>query len=859
VKQNCEQDAAVKGREGNEEPRIDYEGPRIESIVGFNYFDEDGKILYGGEVGYLKLLVHWENSISDEDEFFPILALYSENIYTSLVTNYIQKHGHRIELRKVGSERERDLLLAINPKIPEGPLDADGDETIIVSSGPGWTTRRNHSEQVESVGAWEAWQDAESGNIFYYNRDSRVSQWEMPEGWKAAHAHNDNTPDHNNTSMASAGSQGSATRNPSGIRRSRATWDEKVRHSSPTKKRKDGDWQQMVDDDTGETFYHNQRTGMSQWEDPAQVGERLDDNPQRDASDVVSIGPGWTTRRNEAEQVKTVGDWEEYVDPKSGAKFYYNHATNESQWEKPDDFETNNSNVEIGANDDDGIPRVHVGHGWTTRRNLSEEVQKQGVWHEYLDKESGEPFFYNETTGETQWEVPDGYEPLTSPTKSSVHLVDWGERRQRSSPIRTLSKNNILKDVQYSAGNHQHVHLETITSERTPSKSSNAESSNSNDGNGRKIDGDGIEWIEYYDAQSNQTFWHNPTTGESQWYAPSTTKGAKDDNAKANDDTTAGGAVGLAAKEEGGTRDSQQPQTLDMTASGGAWTLRRNASKQIMHVGDWEEYLDPDTQAKFYYNHMTGVSQWDRPKEMGSAAQPKASALSGHDSPAMETAVAQKIVLGTTEGGWTMRRAQSKQVMQLNDEWEEYYDNDQQSPFYYNKRTGACQWERPEAFKNGVSEHGHGSARTDSSSNSEQWNLRRENSVQVLAVGDWQIYRDPATDRTFYYNSKTQKSQWEAPNDAGLTPVPQTPDAFKATTPATTPGPREHHRPHPSHPESRKSKWERHEDAQSGKSYYYNNDTKESRWQRPDEFESSDDDDDNYTIQVSDDLVNLGV
>ena len=142
----------------------------------------------------------------------------------------------------------------------------------------------------------------------------------------------------------------------------------------------------------------------------------------------------------------TVGDWEEYVDPKSGETFYYNHATNKSQWVRPTDFDTNNSNVEVDPDPNDGIPHVHVGHGWTTRRNLSEEVRKQGVWHEYLDKESGEPFFYNDHSGETQWEVPEGYEPLTSPTKSSVHLVDWNERRERSSPIRTLSKNNVLKD-----------------------------------------------------------------------------------------------------------------------------------------------------------------------------------------------------------------------------------------------------------------------------------------------------------------------------------------------------------------------------------------------------------------------------
>jgi hypothetical protein len=175
-----------------------------------------------------------------------------------------------------------------------------------------------------------------------------------------------------------------------------------------------------------------------------------------------------------------------------------------------------------------------------------------------------------------------------------------------------------------------------------------------------------------------------------------------------------------------------------------------------------------------------------------------------------------------------MRRAQSKQVVRLSGGWEEYYDQHQQAPFYYNTTTGESQWDNPEKLLSKKA-RGHGSTRiNDASSTSEQqWDLRREDSVRVLAVGDWHIYRDPATDRTFYYNAKTNKSQWEAPNDAGLTPVPSTPEAFTAATPKTaaTPAQPAHYRPStPSqpYPHTKSSKWARHEDAETGKSYYYN-------------------------------------
>jgi hypothetical protein len=414
-------------------------------------------------------------------------------------------------------------------------------------------------------------------------------------------------------------------------------------------------------------------------------------------------------------------------------------------------------------------------------------------------------------------------------------------------------------------------------SERAGSQTSNAGSS---DSNARHIDGDGIEWIEYYDSQSNQTFWYNSITGENQWYAPTTSKG------DSSESHGGGSNLGTPNVTSGGS-GTPGSSAVDMTAGGGNWTMRRKASKQVMHVGDWEEYLDPDSQAAFFYNHVTGASQWERPKEMGRGGPPKpgSSAPSSFAATAATAAGAGTTTVEIKEGGWTMRRQQSKQVMHLSDDWEEYYDNDQQAPFYYNAHTGVTQWERPEGLKNVAS------ATSSGSNNSDQWNLRREASVQVrtaaaappppaasfalpafappppapsppissshsgssfcthtpspspppppppppsyyvhllissssppfplkqvLAVGDWQIYRDPATDRTFYYNAKSGKSQWDAPNDAGLTPVPQTPENFTASTPVQPP-------PSTQARTSKRSKWERHEDADSGKSYYYN-------------------------------------
>jgi hypothetical protein len=69
-----------------------------------------------------------------------------------------------------------------------------------------------------------------------------------------------------------------------------------------------GEWQELQDDD-GNVYYYNQATAESAWELPAAVA----------VANGKAVG----------------GNWEELVDPVSGAVYYWDSVTNETSWEVP--------------------------------------------------------------------------------------------------------------------------------------------------------------------------------------------------------------------------------------------------------------------------------------------------------------------------------------------------------------------------------------------------------------------------------------------------------------------------------------------------------------------------------------------
>ena len=118
----------------------------------------------------------------------------------------------------------------------------------------------------------------------------------------------------------------------------------------------------------------------------------------------------------------------------------------------------------------------------------------------------------------------------------------------------------------------------------------------------------------------------------------------------------------------------EQEQRQEQEWRGDEWDSLNtvNANRRI---GDWEETKDPESGVLYYYNHTTGANQWEMPAEF----QPHAA---------------------ETKGQPPQQQQQQQQQQWLGDcYWEETTDPESGTNYYYNHKTGACQWEMPLDFE----------------------------------------------------------------------------------------------------------------------------------------------------------------
>ncbi|KAE9345656.1 hypothetical protein PF008_g8640 [Phytophthora fragariae] len=104
--------------------------------------------------------------------------------------------------------------------------------------------------------------------------------------------------------------------------------------------------------------------------------------------------------------------WERYMDSATNKSFYFNPATNETQWTNPEDHSVINSI---------GTPTTsHV----TVTAKVNSASKTAQVWQEFLDETSGQLYYYNTQTGECSWEAPaansDAAEVVASPQSGAT-------------------------------------------------------------------------------------------------------------------------------------------------------------------------------------------------------------------------------------------------------------------------------------------------------------------------------------------------------------------------------------------------------------------------------------------------------
>ncbi|CAM9456155.1 unnamed protein product [Hapterophycus canaliculatus] len=148
---------------------------------------------------------------------------------------------------------------------------------------------RERSVRLEHWGDWIAYEDQNEKSVFWYNHVEDKSQKEAP----------------------------------SGVRRG----NESSLSKMSMRLKRHGEWIEYTLPD-GNVFYYNDQSNEFQWERPDDLSSRPLSPKLADEEDCPTSNPGIDA---------SIGDWTAFKDPSTGLVFWYNHVTDESQWETPGD------------------------------------------------------------------------------------------------------------------------------------------------------------------------------------------------------------------------------------------------------------------------------------------------------------------------------------------------------------------------------------------------------------------------------------------------------------------------------------------------------------------------------------------
>eukprot|EP00752_Nemacystus_decipiens_P001469 g1445.t1 len=151
--------------------------------------------------------------------------------------------------------------------------------------------RRERSVRLEHWGDWIAYEDQNEKSVFWYNHVEDKSQRDAPTGVREA----------SESSLSKAS----------------------------MRLKRQGDWIEYTLPD-GNVFYYNDKNNEFQWERP-------DDLSSHAPSQEWAEEDGCLDGAVDADNSNSVGDWTAFKDPSTGLVFWYNHVTDESQWEPPED------------------------------------------------------------------------------------------------------------------------------------------------------------------------------------------------------------------------------------------------------------------------------------------------------------------------------------------------------------------------------------------------------------------------------------------------------------------------------------------------------------------------------------------
>ena len=266
--------------------------------------------------------------------------------------------------------------------------------------------------------------------------------------------------------------------------------------------------------------------------------------------------------------------WIRELDETSGYYYYYHPLSGEYRWEEPGT---------VHQTESDGWLQENV-EQLTARSTKAREADD---WVEY-ETEDGARYYNNETTGESSWTKPDGFDQA------------WVAAADRDQFEVSRTDGSQWQELTDDIGNKYYYNSETEEStwEKPPDfedawLAENQEQLTSRSLRLRDLNN---EWQELIDPETQYTYYWNSSTGESRWSLP------PEDMAPPEESTAT----------EAETASPTDPETSLPTAVDGEAVATEDfdPSAPTESADEWTEHVDEETGASYFYNTITGESIW---------------------------------------------------------------------------------------------------------------------------------------------------------------------------------------------------------------------------------------------------------
>ena len=214
------------------------------------------------------------------------------------------------------------------------------------------------------------------------------------------------------------------------------------------------------------------------------------------------------------------------------------------------------------------------------------------------DPDSGDTYYANEVTGETTWDRPESHQDYDE----GDNLEHENEQSNSSNTFTVQNEEESVSSSGHNNDDHNNSYnpQSLVSEEDDHNESYNLEQASSTDFNQSgqssvEVDDDDENlppgWYSAIDPDSNERYYCNDETGESQWERP---------EFPVTDETSQGSSQHGDNHDESYNDDEDDVDDDEEEATG------------ELPEG-WEAILDPSTGDYYYYNWEDGTTTWDKP------------------------------------------------------------------------------------------------------------------------------------------------------------------------------------------------------------------------------------------------------